>query len=384
MGPAALTGRQQKSGRARDDDRGQHDPADDPMQPGYPGAHPSRQLDRREQQRQSAEDDVGSEGGVHPARPGRVVRRDLTAVRGQVLHRVQEVGQRGEHRDGERGQREPPDVRRRAGLGIPGRPFAATALAGTGMPVRVAPLPSGRHRANPGRVGRVSRCRRDPFRRTLATWRTRQSAGRGAEHDQREPGRAGNRSSCAGLRPRQTGTVAPDPVRRAHRTGHFGVRGASRNAGLACCRPARAPARPAQRTAGRGDRGLGTPPPLSVSGSDGRQHVEYDLVVTNTTATPATLTTVDVLTADGHLLLRLDGPALVAATQPLDGTSPTAEIPGSTAVAVVVDLGLAADQTAEQLTHRIGYDSPTPATAVRSRVPSWPLTGGQRSRWPRR
>jgi hypothetical protein len=97
-------------------------------------------------------------------------------------------------------------------------------------------------------------------------------------------------------------------------------------------------------------------PPLSVSGSDGRQHVEYDLVVTNTTATPATLTTVDVLTADGHLLLRLDGPALVAATQPLDGTSPTAEIPGSTAVAVVVDLGLAADQTAEQLTHRIGYE----------------------------
>ena len=65
---------------------------------------------------------------------------------------------------------------------------------------------------------------------------------------------------------------------------------------------------------------------------------------------------VEVLTADGHLLLRLDGPALVAATQPLDGTSPTAEIPGSTAVAVVVDLGLAADRTARALTHRIGYE----------------------------
>jgi hypothetical protein len=96
-------------------------------------------------------------------------------------------------------------------------------------------------------------------------------------------------------------------------------------------------------------------PPLSVAGSDGLQHVEYDLVVTNTAATPATLTAVDVLTTDGHLLLRLDGPALVAATQPLDGMSPTAEIAGSTAVAVVVDLQLAADQVAEQLTHRIGY-----------------------------
>jgi Peptidase family M23 len=99
-------------------------------------------------------------------------------------------------------------------------------------------------------------------------------------------------------------------------------------------------------------------PPLSVPGSDGLQHVEYDLVVTNTAATPAALTVVEVLAADGHLLLRLDGPALVAATQPLDGTSPTAEIPGSSAVAVVVDLGLAADQLTDQLTHRIGYELP--------------------------
>ena len=86
-------------------------------------------------------------------------------------------------------------------------------------------------------------------------------------------------------------------------------------------------------------------PPMSVPGSDGRQHVEYDLVVTNTAATPAALTVVEVRAADGRLVLRLDGPALVAATQPLDGMSPTAEIPGSTAVAVVVDLGLAADRS---------------------------------------
>ena len=99
-------------------------------------------------------------------------------------------------------------------------------------------------------------------------------------------------------------------------------------------------------------------PPLSVPGSDGLRHVEYDLVVANTAAAPAALTAVEVLTAEGHLLLRLDGPALVAATQPLDGMSPTPEIPGSTAVAVVVDLGLAADQPVEHLTHRIGYELP--------------------------
>ncbi len=96
-------------------------------------------------------------------------------------------------------------------------------------------------------------------------------------------------------------------------------------------------------------------PPSSVPGSDGLRHVEYDLVVTNAAATPATLTVVEVRAADDRLLLRLDGPALVAATQPLDGTSPTAEVPGSSAVAVVVDLGLTPDQPAPDVTHRIGY-----------------------------
>ena len=102
--------------------------------------------------------------------------------------------------------------------------------------------------------------------------------------------------------------------------------------------------------------------PFSVPGSDGLQHVEYDLVVANTAATPAVLTVVDVLTDAGRLLLRLDGDALVAATQPLDGTSPTAEIPGSTTVAVVVDLRLVADQPAEHLTHRIRYELPGAST----------------------
>jgi hypothetical protein len=97
-------------------------------------------------------------------------------------------------------------------------------------------------------------------------------------------------------------------------------------------------------------------PALSVPGSDGRQHVEYDLVVANTAAAAVALTVVEVRTAVGEVLLRLDGPALVAATQPLDGTSPTAEIPGSSTAAVLVDLGLAAGRRTERLTHRIGYE----------------------------
>jgi hypothetical protein len=136
---------------------------------------------------------------------------------------------------------------------------------------------------------------------------------------------------------------------------------------LACSAPASTPSPPAASvpTLAAGARSepqdaaisVSVPgPPLSVPGSDGLRHVEYDLVVTNGAATPAALTVVEVLTLDGDLLLRLDGPALVAATQPLEGMSPTAEIPGSTAVAVVVDLGLAADQPVARLTHRIGYE----------------------------
>lgn len=94
---------------------------------------------------------------------------------------------------------------------------------------------------------------------------------------------------------------------------------------------------------------------MSVPGSDGVRHVEYDLVVTNTATTPATLTAVEVLTSDGRSLLRLDGAALAAATQPLDSSSPTEEVPASSAVAVVVDLQVAADQPLEPFTHQIGY-----------------------------
>ena len=59
--------------------------------------------------------------------------------------------------------------------------------------------------------------------------------------------------------------------------------------------------------------------PIGVPGSDGLQHIEYDLVVTNVFSSPVLLSTIEVLTLDGNPLLSLAGDDLVAATQPLLG-----------------------------------------------------------------
>ena len=67
--------------------------------------------------------------------------------------------------------------------------------------------------------------------------------------------------------------------------------------------------------------------PLRVPGSDGVDHLEYDLLVTNGFTAPVTLTSIAVIAPDGETLLQLDGDALVTATQPLLGRTPTAAIP---------------------------------------------------------
>ena len=96
--------------------------------------------------------------------------------------------------------------------------------------------------------------------------------------------------------------------------------------------------------------------PLGVLGSDGLEHLEYDLLVTNAFSSPVTLGAVEVLAADGHLLLRLAGDALVAATQPLLGMEPTVEIPASGTVAVMIDLAVAPDQVPSRVGHRLTYE----------------------------
>ena len=97
--------------------------------------------------------------------------------------------------------------------------------------------------------------------------------------------------------------------------------------------------------------------PLRVPGSDGLDHIEYDLLVTNAFRTPVTLTRVDALDPAGELLVRLEGDALVAATQPPLGSTPTTAIPASSVVAVVMDVAVAPGRVLGSVTHRISYES---------------------------
>ena len=96
--------------------------------------------------------------------------------------------------------------------------------------------------------------------------------------------------------------------------------------------------------------------PLRVTGSDGMVHLEYDLVITNVFTAPVALTALDVLTPEGRSLVQLEGDALEAVTQPLLGRTPTAQVPASGAVAVVLDVVVPPDQVPARLRHRISYD----------------------------
>ncbi len=96
--------------------------------------------------------------------------------------------------------------------------------------------------------------------------------------------------------------------------------------------------------------------PLRALGSDGADHLEYDLIVTNAFTAPVTLASVEVLAPDGEGLLRLAGDDLVASTQPLLEVTPTEAIPASSTVAVVMDVRVLSDQAVGRRTHRIAYE----------------------------
>jgi hypothetical protein len=106
--------------------------------------------------------------------------------------------------------------------------------------------------------------------------------------------------------------------------------------------------------------------PLRVLGSDGMEHLEYDLVVTNVFAAPVTLTAIEVTDPDGGVILRLDGDALLAVTQPVFGGPPTHEVPVAGAVAVVLDVTVPPGEAPARIGHRIAYELPpdAPARAV--------------------
>jgi hypothetical protein len=101
-----------------------------------------------------------------------------------------------------------------------------------------------------------------------------------------------------------------------------------------------------------------------VRADDGKDHVEYELLIVNVFPEPVTLSSVTVLGPAGKELMRIDGEALTAATQTLFAHTATAVIPASAAASVDVDLILPSGTAPERVAHRIAYTLKPPR--------SWP------------
>jgi hypothetical protein len=99
-------------------------------------------------------------------------------------------------------------------------------------------------------------------------------------------------------------------------------------------------------------------PPHVVRGDDGRDHLEYDLLVTNAFASPVTLSAVEVSGPGGTVLGRVVGATLAAATQGVLEQAPVAAIPASGAATVEIDLALPPGRVPPRLSHRITYAVP--------------------------
>ena len=100
--------------------------------------------------------------------------------------------------------------------------------------------------------------------------------------------------------------------------------------------------------------------PMHVHGSDGREYIEYDLVISNGFLAEVTLESVTVR-GGGRRLLRLAGDALANSTHDTLGGEPSATIPASSTVATVIDVVLlrsAGRRVPRRLTTRIDYALP--------------------------
>jgi hypothetical protein len=117
-------------------------------------------------------------------------------------------------------------------------------------------------------------------------------------------------------------------------------------------------------------------PALVVRGSDRRQHIEYDLLITNAFGAPVTVTSIKALGPRGRVLLHLTGQRLAEATKPLIGGTRSATIPASTVVDTVIDITLPRGiAPPRHLTHRIAYKLPP--------HPIGPIIQSERIRGPR-
>jgi hypothetical protein len=92
-----------------------------------------------------------------------------------------------------------------------------------------------------------------------------------------------------------------------------------------------------------------------VRGDDGMDHIEYEILIVSVFPEPVTLTSITVLDPAVKTLMRIEGDALMAATQPLFAHTGSAVIPASAAVSVEVDLILQPNTAPERVTHKIAY-----------------------------
>jgi murein DD-endopeptidase MepM/ murein hydrolase activator NlpD len=123
--------------------------------------------------------------------------------------------------------------------------------------------------------------------------------------------------------------------------------------------------RPAEQESGRPTAILVSPihEAQVVRGDDGKDHVEYELLVVNAVEQPVTLTSLTILDPAAKELTRIDGPVLVAATQTLLDKKPVTEIPASAAVSVDVDLIVPPGTAPARVRHRLEYRVP-PGTST--------------------
>jgi hypothetical protein len=105
--------------------------------------------------------------------------------------------------------------------------------------------------------------------------------------------------------------------------------------------------------------------PKRVHGSDGREHIAYDLAITSIFTTKVSLTSLEVR-GGGKKLLGLSGDELAAAIRPFGGGGPTTSVPVSS---TVVAAACRSPPTASR-SRSIGSASRDPALRVRRRVSS--------------
>ncbi|GFG51942.1 peptidase M23 [Mycolicibacterium agri] len=132
---------------------------------------------------------------------------------------------------------------------------------------------------------------------------------------------------------------------------------------LGSCSAASPPAPPPDPAAGQQVTPLLTSTlstPRWFTGSDGRTHLAYELMLTNVVPAAVTLNTVEVHDADsGGLLIRLSGDALRAATSlAASAEEPTVTLPPSSVGVVWLDIALDNPSVPGAITHRLAVEPP--------------------------